>query len=232
MLIAETHGLTKVYRMGRTEVHALRGVDLKIERGEFVAIMGRSGSGKSTLMNMLGCLDTPTSGTVMIDGEDVGQIPKRKLHIIRRSKLGFVFQQFNLLASLTAIENVMLPLRYASVPRGEQQKHARAALERVGLGDRLKHRPMELSGGEQQRVALARAIVNQPALVLADEPTGELDTHTASEIVALLREFNRDQGLTFLIVTHDPVVARATDRILRMEDGMIVGEELNSTITS
>ncbi len=228
MPIVETHHLTKVYRMGRSEVHALRGVYLTIEGGDFIAIMGRSGSGKSTLLNMLGCLDTPTSGTVIIDGLDVGKVPKRKLHTVRRSKLGFVFQQFNLLPTLTALENVMLPLRYAGVPGGERHKRAREALERVGLGERLNHRPTELSGGELQRVALARAIVNQPALVLADEPTGELDTHTSAEIVALLRELNRDQGLTFLIVTHDPAVARATDRVLRMQDGKIVGEERNN----
>ncbi len=225
--IAQACGLTKIYRMGRTQVHALRGIDLTIARGEFIAIMGRSGSGKSTLLNLLGCLDTPTSGTVTIDGLDVGKVPRHRLHTVRRTKLGFVFQQFNLLPGLTAVENVVLPLRYAGVPGSDRQKRAREALERVGLGDRLHHRPSELSGGEQQRVALARAIVNHPALVLADEPTGELDTHTAAEIMALLREFNRDQGLTFLIVTHDPAVGQATDRVLRMQDGVIVGEEHN-----
>jgi putative ABC transport system ATP-binding protein len=223
--IVETQGLTKVYKMGASEVHALRGVDLTIEPGEFISVMGRSGSGKSTLLNLIGCLDRPTSGSVILDGLEVTRLSKRRLPTIRRQKIGFVFQQFNLLPTLTALENVMLPLRYAGVGGSERKQRAREMLEQVGLGDRLRHRPTELSGGEQQRVAVARALVTHPAIVLADEPTGEVDTQTAAEIIALLRHFNLEAGQTFVLVTHDPLVAEATDRVIHLQDGMIEREE-------
>jgi putative ABC transport system ATP-binding protein len=223
--IVETRGLTKVFRRGTAEVHALRGVDLTIEAGEFLSVMGRSGSGKSTLLNLIGCLDRPTSGSVHLDGLEVSRLPRRKLPAVRREQIGFVFQQFNLVPNLTALENVMLPMRYAGVRGGERKHRAREMLEQMGLGDRLDHLPTELSGGEQQRVAVARALVTQPAIVLADEPTGELDTHTAAQIVALMRRFNKEAFQTFIIVTHDPLVADATDRIIHLQDGMIESQE-------
>ncbi len=225
MAIIEVHDLTKIYKMGKIQVNALNCLDLTIERGEFVAIMGRSGSGKSTLLNMLGCLDRPTSGSVLIDGQDVTKLPKRALPRVRREKIGFVFQHFNLVPSLTALENVMLPLRYAGVRGGERRKRALEALERVGLKDRANHRPAELSGGEQQRVAVARAIVTRPAMVLGDELTGELDTKTSRAVVSLLREFNRDMHQTFVLVTHDPMVAEQTDRVIHLQDGQVESEE-------
>lgn len=225
MAIIEVHDLTKIYKMGKIQVNALNCLDLTIERGEFVAIMGRSGSGKSTLLNMLGCLDRPTSGSVLIDGQDVTKLPKRALPRVRREKIGFVFQHFNLVPSLTALENVMLPLRYAGVGGGERHKRALEALARVSLADRANHRPAELSGGEQQRVAVARAIVTRPAMVLGDELTGELDTKTSHAVVALLREFNTELGQTFVLVTHDPMVADQTDRIIHLQDGKVESEE-------
>lgn len=224
MPIVETKNLTKIYRMGAAQVHALQGVDLVVERGEFISVMGRSGSGKSTLLNLLGCLDRPTEGVIHLDGLEVTRLPKRRLPRIRREKVGFVFQQFNLLPSLTALENVMLPLRYSGVSRREGRRRAQALLEEVGLGDRITHRPTEMSGGEQQRVAVARALINSPAIVLADEPTGELDTHTAAEIIGLLHELNEREGQTFIIVTHDPLVAESTDRTIYLQDGMVVNE--------
>lgn len=223
--VVETHNLSRVYRMGAAEVHALQGVDVAIARQEFVSIMGRSGSGKSTLLHLLGCLDRPTSGSVRLDGIEVTALPHRRLPAIRRQKVGFVFQQFNLLAHLTALENVLLPLRYSRLSLREGRQRAGYLLERVGLADRLTHRPVELSGGEQQRVALARALINRPAIVLADEPTGEVDTHTAAEIVELLHELNRSEGQTFILVTHDPLLAEATTRTLYLQDGRVVGEE-------
>jgi putative ABC transport system ATP-binding protein len=225
MAIVETRNLVKTYRMGLTEVHALQGVDLLVEEGEFLSVMGRSGSGKSTLLNMLGCLDRPTEGTVFINGVEITALSRRKLPRIRQQMVGFVFQQFNLLPSLTALENVMLPLRYSRVSRAEGRRRAIALLEQVGLGDRYTHRPAELSGGEQQRVAVARALVNHPAIVLADEPTGELDTHTAAEIMTLLHDLNQNQGQTFITVTHDPGVAKKTDRTIYLSDGMVLREE-------
>ncbi len=224
MPIVETKNLTKIYKMGAAMVHALQGVDLVVERGEFISVMGRSGSGKSTLLNLLGCLDRPTEGVIHLDGLEVTRLPKRRLPRIRREKVGFVFQQFNLLSSLTALENVMLPLRYTDVSRREGRRRAHALLEEVGLGDRVTHRPTEMSGGEQQRVAVARALINNPAIVLADEPTGELDTHTAGEIIGLLHELNQREGQTFIVVTHDPLVAESTDRTIYLQDGMIVDE--------
>lgn len=225
MAIVETFDLVKIYRMGLTEVRALQGVDLVVEAGEFLSVMGRSGSGKTTLLNLLGCLDRPTEGRVFINGVEVTALPRRKLPRIRQQMVGFVFQQFNLLPSLTALENVMLPLRYSRVGRAEGRRRAMGLLEQVGLGDRTGHRPAELSGGELQRVAVARALINRPAIVLADEPTGELDTHTAAEIMDLLHDLNQTRGQTFIIVTHDPGVAEKTDRTIYLSDGMILREE-------
>jgi putative ABC transport system ATP-binding protein len=225
MAIVETFDLVKIYRMGLTEVRALQGVDLVVEQGEFLSVMGRSGSGKTTLLNLLGCLDRPTQGKVFINGVEVTALPRRKLPRIRQQMVGFVFQQFNLLPSLTALENVTLPLHYSRVGRVEGRRRAMELLEQVGLGDRTGHRPAELSGGELQRVAVARSLINRPAIVLADEPTGELDTHTAAEIMDLLRDLNQAQGQTFIIVTHDPGVAAKTDRTIYLSDGMILREE-------
>ena len=226
MATVKTVDLVKIYKMGKSEVHALRGMNLEVEKGEFLVIMGRSGSGKSTLLNLIGCLDRPTSGSVYLDGVEVSALPKRKLPRIRREKIGFVFQNFNLIPTLTALENVMLPLRYAGMTGKEQRKRAIELLERVGLGDRLHHRPMELSGGEQQRVAIARALVNDPSLVLADEPTGEVDTETCEQIIGLMRELNRTLDKTFIIVTHDPLVAQKADRVVYLKDGQIEREEV------
>jgi putative ABC transport system ATP-binding protein len=227
MAIVEAQELVKVYPMGATKVHALRGLSLTIQEGEFTSVMGPSGSGKSTLLNLVGCLDTPTEGTVVLDGVDVTSARRSRLPAIRREKVGFVFQQFNLLSHLTALENVMLPLRYAEIKRREARKRAEELLTHVGLGDRMKHRPLEMSGGEQQRVAVARALVNRPAIVLADEPTGELDSTNAAEIMALLRALN-EEGQTFIIVTHDPSVAAKTDRTVHLKDGQVDREELRS----
>jgi putative ABC transport system ATP-binding protein len=221
----ETRGLSKVYKRGRAEVHALRGIDLVVPRGQFLAIMGRSGSGKSTFLNLVGGLDQPTSGTIRLDGQEVTSLPEAKLTLIRRQKVGFIFQQFNLIPTLTALENVMLPLRYAGLQRGEQRRRAQELLGMVGMAERMSHRPAELSGGEQQRVAIARALANHPTLILADEPTGELDTTTARQIMDLLWELNREVGQTFIIVTHDPQIAGATQRVIYFKDGAIEREE-------
>lgn len=218
--VIEARELTKVYKMGDVEVHALRGLSLDIAHGEVVAIMGPSGSGKSTLMNIIGCLDRPTSGEYMLDGEHVSQLSDDQLATIRNRKVGFVFQTFNLLPRATALTNVILPMRYAGVVRGRRER-ARAALEVVGLGDRIHHRPSELSGGQQQRVAIARALINEPAIILADEPTGNLDSKSGDEIIEALLSLNRDRGTTLLIVTHDPEVAAYTQRIVRIRDGAI-----------
>jgi putative ABC transport system ATP-binding protein len=218
--VIEARGLTKVYKMGEVEVQALSGASLKIKRGELVAIMGPSGSGKSTIMNILGCLDRPTSGEYMLDGESAESLSDDQLASIRNRKVGFVFQSFNLLPRQTALFNVELPLRYAGLTEGRRER-ARAALEAVGLGDRINHRPTELSGGQQQRVAIARAIVNQPAIIMADEPTGNLDSKVGREIMALLVNLNRERGTTVIIVTHDPTIGEQTERIIHIRDGVV-----------
>jgi putative ABC transport system ATP-binding protein len=212
--------LTKVYKMGAQEVYALCGVSLTIERGEVVAIMGPSGSGKSTLMNILGCLDLPTSGEYSLDGEEVSLLKDDQLADIRNRKVGFVFQSFNLLNRTTALGNVELPLRYAGITSGRRSL-ALEALEAVGLKDRVMHRPAELSGGQQQRVAIARALVNNPAIIMADEPTGNLDSKVGKEIMALLLDLNRQKGTTLIIITHDPTVAAQTHRIIHLRDGLV-----------
>jgi len=220
--VIRVEGVTKVYRMGHNEVHALRGIDLKVESGEMLAVMGASGSGKSTLMNLLGCLDAPTSGDYFLDGVHVNGLDGNTLADLRNQKLGFVFQGFNLLARTTALENVELPLLYDRTGRQlDTRALAAAALERVGLAERAEHQPNELSGGQQQRVAIARALVTKPALLLADEPTGNLDSRTSIEIMALFQELN-DQGITILVVTHEPDIARYARRIVEMRDGHII----------
>ncbi len=218
--VIEAHDITKVYVMGEVEVQALRGVSFTIERGEVVAIMGPSGSGKSTLMNTLGCLDRPTSGEYILDGEPVAKLNDDQLADIRNRKVGFVFQSFNLLSRQTAIMNVELPLRYSGKPEGRRDR-AIAALKAVGLEDRMTHRPYELSGGQQQRVAIARAIVNNPAIIMADEPTGNLDSHVGKEIMHLLLNLNKESGTTLIIVTHDPTIAEQTQRVIRLRDGVL-----------
>jgi len=220
-------GLTKVYQMGDNEVRALDGASFTIEKGEMVAIMGPSGSGKSTLMSIIGCLDVPSSGQYSLDGVSVESLGESGLAEVRGRKIGFVFQQFNLLARTSALENVMLPLTYAGISGKEREKRARAALERVGLGERTYHAPNELSGGQQQRVAIARAIVNEPTILLADEPTGALDSKTGVEIMDLFQRLHRENGQTVILVTHDAHVARHTERIIRISDGHIVSDEAN-----
>jgi putative ABC transport system ATP-binding protein len=224
--VIEARDVTKVYLMGEVEVHALCGVSLQVERGEVMSIMGPSGSGKSTLMNILGALDRPTSGTYYLNGERVSDLKDDELAVIRNREVGFVFQTFNLLARHTAIANVELPMRYAGVTNGRRKK-AIAALEAVGLGDRVRHRPNELSGGQQQRVAIARALVNQPAIILADEPTGNLDSVSGAEIMEILLGLNKERGTTLIFVTHDPEIAAQTHRVIHLLDGLIVKEVRN-----
>jgi putative ABC transport system ATP-binding protein len=220
-VILQLTDVTRIYQLGGEEVRALDGVSLSVWRGEFLAIMGRSGSGKSTLLNVIGCLDRPTSGTIILDGVDVTRVPKGQLPRIRRQKIGFVFQLFNLIPTLTALENVMLPMEYAGLPERDRRERALAALDAVGLADRLGHRPSQLSGGQAQRVAIARALAPQPAIILADEPTGALDTHIARSVIQMMRQFNRDRKQTFILVTHDPLVAEQTDRTIRLSDGRV-----------
>ncbi len=218
--VIETRDIKKSYIMGEVEVQALGGVSFTIQRGEVVSIMGPSGSGKSTLMNTLGCLDRPTSGEYILDGESVASLNDDQLANVRNRKVGFVFQSFNLLSRQTAITNVELPLRYSGNPEGRHQR-AIEALKSVGLEDRMTHRPYELSGGQQQRVAIARAIVNNPAIIMADEPTGNLDSKVGKEIMSLLLNLNRDKGTTLIIVTHDPMIAEQTQRVIRLRDGLL-----------
>ena len=213
--------LTKVYQMGEVQVHALRGVSLEIKHGEVVAIMGPSGSGKSTLMNIIGCLDRPTAGEYYLDGELVSGLNDDQLAMIRNRKVGFVFQNFNLLSRSSALLNVELPLRYAGLKEGRRER-AEVALEAVGLADRMDHKPMELSGGQQQRVAVARAIINNPAIIMADEPTGNLDSKSGREIMDLLLDLNKKSGTTLIIVTHDPNIAKNSERVIRLHDGRVV----------
>ncbi len=221
----EAENLVKIYRLGESKVHALDGVSLKIQDGEMVAIVGPSGSGKSTLMAILGCLDVPTRGTYSMDGQSMEKLNDNQLALIRSRKIGFVFQTFNLLPRTEAIDNVMLPLYYDGVKGKDRQAKAHTALDIVGLSDRIHHHTNQLSGGEQQRVAIARALVNEPSILLADEPTGNLDTHTGAEIVAIFQRLNREQGQTVVYVTHDPFIARHTNRIIRLEDGKVVSDE-------
>jgi putative ABC transport system ATP-binding protein len=216
----ELENVTKVYPMGATEVRALDGVSLTIADGEWVAITGPSGSGKSTLMAIIGCLDSPTSGIYRLDGIEVERMSDDELAAVRNRKVGFVFQTFNLLARASALENVELPLMYSSV--NHRREKARAALEAVGLGDRMTHRPSELSGGQQQRVAIARALVTQPSILLADEPTGNLDSKTGREIMALFADLHRTRGITVIFVTHDPAIAASAQRVIHLKDGVIV----------
>jgi putative ABC transport system ATP-binding protein len=215
--------MTKVYQMGEHEVHALRGVSLQIFEGDFLSIMGPSGSGKSTMMNMLGALDQPTGGIYLLDGTDVGKLNDNDLADIRNSKIGFVFQNFNLLPRTPAIQQVELPLIYGG--RKQRKERARKALEMVGLGDRLDHKPSELSGGQQQRVAIARALVTSPSIILADEPTGNLDSKSGTEVMQIFQNLNREEGITVVFVTHDPWIARHTKRVIVLSDGLVVQDE-------
>jgi len=221
--ILAARDLVKVYRRGAAEVRAVDGISLDVRAGEFMAIMGRSGSGKTTLLDLLGCLLRPTSGQLRVDGTNVVGASDGELAGLRQARIGFIFQEFNLIPSLDATENVMLPLRYGPRRRDDQAR-ARDLLDLVGLGARARHRPSELSGGEQQRVAIARALVNDPAVVLADEPTGELDSTTSGELLTMLRALNAQRGVTFVVVTHDPGVAGTTDRVVRLSDGRVVAD--------
>jgi putative ABC transport system ATP-binding protein len=224
--VIELEGVRKVYRTGTIEFAAVRDVSLVIHPGEYVAIMGPSGSGKSTLMNILGCLDVATSGSYLLAGEDVSDMDEDQLADVRNRHIGFVFQQFNLLPSMTALRNVELPLSYGAVPRDERRRRARLALERVGLGDRLSHRPNEMSGGQQQRVAVARALVSDPALVLADEPTGNLDSSATADVLDLLDELH-EQGRTVVLITHEADVAARAERVIHIRDGAVASDALS-----
>jgi len=228
--IIAVQGLTKTYHVGDVAVHALRGMTLTIEAGEFVAIVGPSGSGKSTLMHMLGCLDSPTSGTYLLNGRDVSHLSDDELSAIRNTQIGFVFQGFNLLARTSAVENVELPLLYANrgrVPAAQRRRRALEALNTVGLADRATHHPSQLSGGQQQRVAIARALLNNPSILLADEPTGNLDSETSIEVLDIFQRLKEDRGITIVLITHEPQVAEYGSRIIRFKDGSVVADQLN-----
>ena len=225
--VAELKGICKIYQRGKSElaVHALREMDMQVPRGQYLAIMGPSGSGKSTLMNILGCLDRPTSGQYLLEGKDVARMPDNDLSRVRRENLGFVFQAFNLIPQLTVIQNVQVPLFYQGMPRQNRNRDAMEAIERVGLTDRVHHRPSELSGGQQQRVAIARALVNKPSLLFADEPTGNLDSRSGTEVMQIFQRLNEQQGITTVFVTHDPWIARHTQRVIMLRDGKIIADE-------
>jgi putative ABC transport system ATP-binding protein len=223
--IIETVDLVKEYSQGETPLRVLKGINMKVEEGDFMAIMGPSGSGKSTLLNMIGALDKPTSGKVLIRGVDISTLSDNQLADLRSKEIGFIFQFFNLISRMKALGNVALPMAIAGVPRSERRERAAKLLEMVGLGERMHHRPTELSGGEQQRVAIARALVNDPAVLLCDEVTGNLDSGTGDDIMQLLRTLNKEEGKTFVLITHDPVVAQSTDRLVTLHDGEIIGEK-------
>jgi putative ABC transport system ATP-binding protein len=225
--LIQLDAITKTYRMGEMDVHALRGVSLTVDRGEFVAIMGSSGSGKSTMMNILGCLDRPSTGRYLLAGEEVSQLDRNELAEIRNRTLGFVFQSFNLLSRTSAVENVELPLLYQGVHTKERVRRAKASLDRVGLGSRFDHHPSQLSGGQQQRVAIARALVSDPKVILADEPTGNLDSKTSIEVMTLFQELGKS-GITVVLVTHEPDIARYARRVITMKDGVVVEDKLQS----
>jgi len=227
MALVELRDIRKSFKLGRDEVEILHGVNLSVEKGEFVAMMGPSGSGKSTTMNILGCLDRPTSGSYILNGKNVGELDNDELADIRNSTIGFVFQGFNLLQKTSSLENVELPLLYAGIPKKERHEMAKAALEEMGLGDRLYHEPTQISGGQQQRVAIARGIVNRAPILLADEPTGNLDSKTSDEIMSLFRRLNEKDGITIIIVTHEPDVASFAKRVVHFRDGLITYDELN-----
>lgn len=228
-LVIETKNLTKTYQMGEVQVHALCDVSLQVTQGEILAIMGPSGSGKSTLMNILGCLDQPTAGDYFLAGDAVARLDDNRLAKIRGEQIGFVFQNFNLLPRTNALHNVELPLIYSGIGRRERHRRSEAALALVGLGDRLHHKPNELSGGQQQRVAIARALVSQPAIILADEPTGNLDTQSSREIISILQQLNQEQGIIIIFVTHEPDIAERTRRVVRLVDGRIVSDTTNGS---
>ena len=223
--VIELDGIHKTYAMGETEVHALRGISLNVGAGEFVAVMGASGSGKSTLMNIIGCLDRPTRGTYILDGQDVSEMSKDERADIRLQKIGFVFQGFNLLSRTSALENVELPMLYAGAPAEERHRRASEALTSVGLGGREQNHPNQLSGGQQQRVAIARALVNNPALILADEPTGALDSRTSVEVMEIFQRLNRERGITLILVTHERDIAEYADRVVVFKDGRIIRDD-------
>ncbi len=223
--------ISKVYEVGETTIRALNGVDLAIEKGQFVSIMGPSGSGKSTLLNIIGCIDTPTSGSLRIMGREVSRLKDKDLTAIRLGTIGFIFQQFYLIPTLNALENVELPMREARMPPAERHKRATSLLDMVGLADRMRHLPNQLSGGEQQRVAIARALANEPDILLADEPTGEVDSTTSNHILSLLEDLNRDRGLTMVVVSHDPNIANRAPRRLSMLDGKIVSDRTGPVVT-
>ncbi len=222
--VVSLQDVVRTYIMGDNEVRALRGVSFDISQGEFVSIMGPSGSGKSTCMNMIGCLDRPTSGIVKINGKETAKMSEKELSVLRNQTIGFVFQQYHLISSMNVIENVMLPLKYQKVDRNSRHEKALAALESVGLAERIHHKPHELSGGQKQRVAIARAMVTQPKILLADEPTGALDTETGKQVMEMFRKINSEQNTTIIIVTHDPRIGESTERCIRILDGQIVTE--------